>query len=146
MAWIRRWRWSVAAGIALVLVLGFQALAKNSEPSFVVLKSGAAMFVAEWVDTPAGRKRGLQGRSMLGERTGMLFSFDQPGPQCMWMRDTLIPLSVAWLDEAGRVVDIQDMAPGSDELHCSRMPAWYALEVNRGAFERQGVHVGVQFF
>lgn len=148
MAWLRRWRWSVlAAALLAMVVVGVQAFGARGEPPFVVLKSGGAVFVAEWIDSPAGWRKGLQGREMLAERAAMLFAFDRVGSHCMWMRDTLIPLSVAWLDDAGRVVDIQDMPiPGSDRQYCSRVPAWYALEVNQGAFDRQGVHIGMQFF
>lgn len=74
--------------------------------------------------------------------TGMLFVFEQPSASGFWMRNTLLPLSIAWLDQYGTIVDIQDMQPLSDEVHAPPAPYVYAIETNQGWFEANGVGVG----
>lgn len=96
----------------------------------------------EIADTDAERHTGLMGRTALAEDAGMLFVFDQEQTFSFWMRDTLIPLSVAYIDAEGRIVGIQDMQPLDETLHPSSEPAQYALEVNQGFFEARGVTVG----
>src|SRR5215203_7432784 len=81
-------------------------------------------------------------REALAEDAGMLFIFDQEQPLSFWMKDTLIPLSIAYIDGSGTIVDIQDMQPLDETLHPSATPARYALEVNQGFFGERGVTVG----
>ena len=83
-------------------------------------------------------------RTSLGEDRGMLFVFDEETTLSFWMKNTLIPLSVAYIDSEGRIVDIQKMEPLDDEPpnYVSAEPAQYALEVNQGFFEERGVEVG----
>src|SRR5215203_5744197 len=96
----------------------------------------------EIADTPEERQTGLMGRSALAEEAGMLFVFDHELILWFWMKDTLIPLSIAYIDAEGRIVDIQDMQPLDETIHPSAEPARYALEVNQGFFEGRGVAVG----
>jgi uncharacterized protein len=98
----------------------------------------------EVADTDAKRQTGLMGRSVLPEDVGMLFAFEGDQTLSFWMRDTLIPLSIAYIDAQGRIVDIQDMQPLDDVTphYVSAEPARYALEVNQGFFEQRGVTVG----
>ncbi len=96
----------------------------------------------EIADTDAERQTGLSGRPTLAEDAGMLFVFDQEQPLSFWMKDTLIPLSIAYISTEGRIVDIQDMQPLDETPHPSAEPAQYALEVNQGFFEEHGVQVG----
>lgn len=98
----------------------------------------------EIADTDAERQTGLMGRSTLAEAAGMLFVFEGEQALSFWMRDTLIPLSIAYIDAQGRIVDIQDMQPLDDvpPHYVSAEPAQYALEVNQGFFEEWGVTVG----
>ena len=72
----------------------------------------------------------------------MLFVFDREEPLSFWMKNTRLPLSIAFIDKGGRIVDIQDMEPFSLESHTSTHPARYALEMNQGWFEREGIKVG----
>jgi uncharacterized membrane protein (UPF0127 family) len=88
------------------------------------------------------RQLGLMYRSHLPSEQGMLFVYPSPIRICMWMRNTLIPLSVAFLDEEGRILNIADMTPLSEESHCSVKPARHALEMNQGWFAGHGVKVG----
>jgi uncharacterized membrane protein (UPF0127 family) len=95
--------------------------------------------------TPAQQQRGLMHRTKLDEDAGMLFVYDTERTLSFWMRDTLIPLSIAFIDGDLVVRDIQDMASLDDKTHhVSKVPAMYALEVNRGWFERHDVGVGAQ--
>ena len=96
----------------------------------------------EIADTYAERQTGLSGRTTLAEDAGMLFVFDQEQPLSFWMKDTLIPLSIAYISADGRIVDIQDMQPLDETPHPSAEPAQYALEVNQGFFTERGVAVG----
>lgn len=98
----------------------------------------------EIADTDAERQTGLMGRNVLPENAGMLFVFEGEQTLSFWMRDTLIPLSIAYIDAEGRIVDIQDMQPLDDvpPHYVSAEPAQYALEVNQGFFEERGVVVG----
>ena len=98
----------------------------------------------EIADTDPERQRGLMGRTALPEDQGMLFVFGGEQELSFWMKNTLIPLSIAYIDSQGRIVDIQDMKPLDDDPphYVSAEPARYALEVNQGFFEERGVEVG----
>jgi len=98
----------------------------------------------EVADTDPERARGLMGRTALAEDRGMLFVFEEEQVLSFWMKDTLIPLSIAYMDSEGRIVDIQDMKALDDDPphYTSAEPARYALEVNKGFFEERGVEVG----
>jgi uncharacterized membrane protein (UPF0127 family) len=96
----------------------------------------------EIADEEAEQQRGLMERTALAEDAGMLFVFPGERPRSFWMRNTLIPLSIAYIDGDGGIVDIQDMEPLDESPHPSIAPAQYALEVNQGFFEERGVQVG----
>ena len=107
----------------------------NSEGERVVVR-------VEIADTSEERERGLMGRTALAEDAGMLFVFGREQQLSFWMKDTLIPLSIAYIDARGHIVDIQDMQPLDETPHPSAAPAKYALEVNQGFFEERGIQVG----
>jgi hypothetical protein len=96
----------------------------------------------EIADTAAEWQMGLMGRTALAQDAGMLFVFDQEQLLSFWMKDTLIPLSIAFIDSQGRIVDIQDMQPLDETSHQSAVPAQYALEVNQGFFGERGIMIG----
>ena len=98
----------------------------------------------EIADEPGEQATGLMARTALGEGRGMLFVFPSEEVRSFWMKGTLIPLSIAYMDAEGRIVDIQDMKALDDEPphYVSAKPARYALEVNRGFFDDRGVEVG----
>jgi len=97
----------------------------------------------ELATTPGARVCGLSHRAELPQNQGMLFIFADLRPRHFWMKDTFIPLSIAYLDDAGRIFSIQDMAPLQTDKHFpSSLPAAYALEVNQGWFHSRGIHVG----
>jgi len=97
---------------------------------------------AELAHTDATRRQGLMHRERLAENSGMLFIYREPEAAAMWMKNTRIPLSVAFLDGQGRILNIEDMEPFSEEAHSSRGIASYALEVNRGWFDKRGIRAG----
>lgn len=106
------------------------------------LTAGIHLIQAEIAATAADRSRGLMHRQTLGPSDGMLFVFEQADTQCFWMRNTLIPLSIAFLADDGRVVNIADMAPQTETPHCSAQPVRYALEMNQGWFAQRGIAPG----
>lgn len=103
------------------------------------LQIGPHAFQVEIAATPQQRQRGLMGRTHLSADRGMLFVFEQPGRHCFWMRDTPLPLSIAFIDSAGRIAGLADMQPRSDSLHCPDADVRYALEVRQGEFQRRGI-------
>ena len=130
-----------------------RAEATGSEPSggaelrtvTIDASSGEEVEVrVEVADRASERARGLMHRTALAENRGMLFVFRSEERLSFWMKDTLIPLSIAFMDSEGRIVDIQDMKPLDDDppSYVSARPARYALEVNQGFFEERGVDVG----
>lgn len=98
----------------------------------------------EIADDTEEMARGLMGRTALAADAGMLFVYPGERELSFWMKDTLIPLSIAFMDSEGRIVDIQDMKALDDAPphYTSAEPARYALEVNKGFFEERGVEVG----
>ena len=98
-----------------------------------------------WVEvakTPAERAKGLMGRNYLGSEEGMLFIFEREDHHTFWMKDTLIPLSIAFIDKSGRIVEIADMKPLSLDSHGPPKPILYALEMKKGWFSANGIKVG----
>jgi len=92
--------------------------------------------------TPEERAQGLMGRTHLGREDGMLFIFEDEGYHSFWMKDTLIPLSIAFIDREGRIVHITDMKPLTLTSHTPPKPILYALEMNQGWFSKNGIKVG----
>jgi len=108
----------------------------------IELSAGMHRIEAEVVNTPGDRATGLMHRSSMPIHHGMLFVFPEPAMQCFWMKNTLIPLSIAFLDDAGRILQIADMQPQSLDNHCSVKPVRYALEMNAGWFKSKGLAAG----
>lgn len=111
------------------------------------LEVGGHEVTVEVAESDAERQQGLMGRDSLPEDHGMLFVYSRPQTLSFWMRDTEIPLDIAYISQDGVIVDIQQMDPHTQEQHPSREPAMYALEMSRGWFDEHGVTVGdrVQF-
>ena len=108
------------------------------------LNAGMYLIRAEVAADFASRAQGLMYRKQLPSNAGMLFVFERPGEQCMWMKNTLIPLSVAFMDDEGKIINIEDMAPQTLDSHCARRPARYALEMNGGWFAARGIKPGTR--
>lgn len=112
------------------------------------IQIGKEVLTVEIADTPASRARGLMGRKELPEGQGMLFIYQKTERLCFWMKNTLIPLSVAFFDEDKACINILDMDPPIGEpliKYRSTAPARYALEMPQGWFEKHGIYRGTKF-
>lgn len=110
----------------------------------VQLNAGMHLIRAEMAADFTARAQGLMHRKSLAANAGMLFVFDEEAIHCMWMKNTLIALSVAFLDERGTILNIADMEPHSEASHCAVRRARYALEMNRGWFAARGIKPGAR--
>jgi uncharacterized protein len=131
------------AALALAgLVAG--AFAQDGPQSLpkVRLNAGIHNIDAMLAQTPEQRETGLMFRAVMAANEGMLFTFERPAQQCFWMKNTLIPLSVAFLADDGSVVNVEDMAPQTLDGHCSAKPVRFVLEMNQGWFAKHGIKPG----
>jgi len=128
----------------LACVLALPAQAQQAQLPEVQLTAGVNLIHAELADDFPSRMQGLMYRKSLAPNGGMLFVFDNPDTQCMWMKNTLIPLSVAFLADDGTIVNIADMQPRTEDPHCAASPVRYALEMEQGWFARHGVRSGTR--
>ena len=110
----------------------------------VAIEAEGHRILAEVAGTPDARARGLMFRTTLPPDRGMLFVYPNDARHCMWMRNTDVPLSVAFLDGHRRVINTDEMAPQTDASHCATGPARYALEMPAGWFARHGVGAGTR--
>jgi uncharacterized membrane protein (UPF0127 family) len=108
----------------------------------ITLGAGMHNIHAELAMTPEQRQKGLMYRRDLATHEGMLFIFEQPQPQCFWMRNTPTPLSIAFVADDGSIVNLADMTPFDEKSHCSNQPVRYVLEMNQGWFAKRGIKAG----
>ena len=126
--------------ITLLLPLS-AACSEPTLPTRMLEVEGHAV-VAEVADTNHAREQGLMGRKFLGEDEGMLFVYTDEKPRSFWMKNTPLPLSIAYADKGGKIVKILDMEPYSEDRVQSLYPAQYALEMRQGWFSEHGVESG----
>jgi uncharacterized membrane protein (UPF0127 family) len=110
----------------------------------ITLGAGIHNSVAQVAQSDSERQVGLMFRKEMPAHEGMIFVFEQAAMQCFWMRNTLIPLSAAFIADDGSIVNIERMAPKTDESHCSRKPVRFVLEMNAGWFEKNGIKPGAK--
>jgi uncharacterized membrane protein (UPF0127 family) len=108
----------------------------------VLLSAGIHKIRAMVAETPDQRQTGLMHRQAMEVNEGMLFVFESPMRQCFWMKNTLLPLSAAFIGDDGRIVNVVDMAPQSLESHCSEKPVRFVLEMHKGWFSKRGLKPG----
>lgn len=108
----------------------------------ISLTAGIYVIKAELAASNAERERGLMFREKMAANEGMVFVFETPSEVCMWMKNTLLPLSVAFIDEAGKIVNIEDMQPQTTDNHCGKKRVRYALEMNHGWFKQKNIKAG----
>jgi uncharacterized membrane protein (UPF0127 family) len=106
------------------------------------LSAGMHVLDVQLSQTPEQRQIGLMSRKDMPQHEGMLFVFEQPATQCFWMRNTLIPLTAAFLEDDGTIVNLADMKPQSDDSHCSAKPVRFVLEMNVGWFAKRQIKAG----
>ncbi|WP_395026014.1 DUF192 domain-containing protein [Comamonas odontotermitis] len=138
----------------VALALGLSALSLSAtaqttgEPQMNLqrteLSAGMHRIHAQVAQTPRQREVGLMHRKEMPAAEGMLFVFEQPAVQCFWMKNTLLPLTTAFVADDGTIVNLADMQPMTEDSHCSRKPVRYVLEMNQGWFKQKGIAEGAQ--
>jgi uncharacterized membrane protein (UPF0127 family) len=108
----------------------------------VKLSAGMHLIDAQVALTPEQRQIGLMFRQEMPSTEGMLFVFEQASQQCFWMKNTLLPLTAAFIEDDGTIVNLADMKPQTTESHCSKKPVRYVLEMNVGWFAKKGIKAG----
>lgn len=129
--------------VAAVMALSpAAAIAQIKQPGqFPTVQLSAGMFVikAEVAANEADREQGLMYRTSMPANAGMLFVFEQRAGHCFWMKNTNLPLSIAFLADDGTIVNIEDMAPQTEDNHCPRAAVRFALEMNQGWFKSKNI-------
>ncbi|CAN7263254.1 DUF192 domain-containing protein [Polaromonas sp. LjRoot131] len=108
----------------------------------VKLSAGMHIIDAQVALTPEQRQIGLMFRKEMPQQEGMIFVFEQASQQCFWMKNTLLPLTAAFVADDGTIVNLADMKPQTTEPHCSAKPVRYVLEMNKGWFAQKGIKAG----
>jgi uncharacterized protein len=116
----------------------------NARLEQIEIKAGMHLIKAEVAADSPTRTRGLMMREKLGANEGMIFVFPDKAGHCFWMRNTLVPLSIAFLDDDGTITNIEDMKPQTEDSHCPVRAVRYALEMEQGWFARRGVKAGAR--
>ncbi len=106
------------------------------------LRAGMHLLDVQLAQTPQERQIGLMFRKEMPQHEGMLFVFEQPATQCFWMRNTLLPLTAAFVADDGTIVNLADMKPQTDDSHCSTKPVRFVLEMNQGWFAKRNIQSG----
>ena len=128
--------------VATLLMVALPGWSQQPQLPLLELFAGMHRIEAEVAATSESRQTGMMLRTIMAPQRGMLFVFPDVAKHCMWMRNTLLPLSVAFLDEKGRIINIEDMQPQTENNHCAVKPARYALEMNLGWFKSRSVGPG----
>ncbi len=134
--------WACALALCLVQTAHSQ---QDDQPQVLptaTLTAGIHTIKAMLAQTPQERQVGLMFRREMAANEGMLFVFEAAAPQCFWMKNTLLPLSAAFLDNEGRIINVEDMAPQTLDSHCSKKPARFVLEMHQGWFAKHGLKAG----
>ena len=127
--------------LCLIVSLIATAHAQTPMPR-MELTAGFYRIEAEVAANQTNRMQGLMHRRSMQPNEGMIFVFTQEERHCMWMRNTFLPLSVAFLDSEGRILNIENMEPQTEDNHCAAAPARFALEMNKGWFAGKGIKPG----
>ena len=131
------------AFVTAVAGMSLPALAQEPQKFDIIsLTAGMNVIKAEVAAAPAQRERGLMLREKMAPNDGMVFVFEGPAEVCMWMKDTILPLSVAFIDGTGKIINIEDMQPQTLESHCAKKLVRYALEMNLGWFKQKNIKPG----
>lgn len=133
--------------VVVVALAGNAAMAQDAPQQLPAIRISTGMHVlqVQVAQTPEQQQTGLMFRKTMGTNEGMLFIFDEPRQQCFWMKNTLLPLSVAFIDDSGTVANLDDMKPQTLDSHCSTKPVRFVLEMNVGWFDKRGIKAGSKF-
>ena len=110
----------------------------------IEITAGMHRIEAQVAASPQERQTGLMHRKEMPAHEGMLFVFEQPATQCFWMRNTLLPLTAAFVADDGTIVNLADMKPQTEDSHCSAKPVRYVLEMNQGWFAKKNIKAGAR--
>jgi len=132
----------LASVLMLVLTRALAQDAPQLDLPRTTLQAGMHLIQAQVASTPQQRAIGLMHRADMPANEGMLFVFEQPAVQCFWMKNTLLPLTAAFVQDDGTVVNLADMQPQSLDSHCSASPVRYVLEMHQGWFAKRGIQSG----
>ena len=130
---------SLALAVATAASAQTEAQAKLDS---ITLQAGMHNIRAEVARSPLQTQTGMMFRTEMAPHEGMLFVFDQPAPRCFWMKNTLLPLTIAFIADDGRITNLADMPPQSETSHCATEPVRFALEMNLGWFAKRGIKPG----
>ncbi len=134
--------------LATTLALLSPAAHAQEEPQLhlprVELSAGMHRIDAQVAQSPQERQTGLMHRKDMPQPEGMLFVFEQPATQCFWMKNTLLPLTAAFVANDGTIVNLADMKPQTLDSHCSTQPVRFVLEMNQGWFAKKGIKAGMK--
>ena len=139
----------IFVSLAMVLVLSWQASASaqdvpQTELPRTKLSVGIYQIDAQVAATEEQREIGLMFRKEMPQHEGMLFTFESPSRLCFWMKNTLLPLTAAFLADDGVVINLEDMKPLTTDSHCASKPVRYVLEMNKGWFAKRGIKPGTK--
>lgn len=135
----------IAASVFTLLTTSFTlvgAIANAATLQTVPLQIGLYIVQAEVAANTESRANGLMHRTEMAVNKGMLFIFERPGVQCFWMKNTFLPITAAFLNDQGKIVNMADMTPQTETPHCSKEPVRYVLEMNQGWFATRGINDG----
>ena len=135
---------AIGAQLATAVMLLSPIAIVHAQVPTISLGAGIHLIRAEVAANNDTRMRGLMFRKVLEPNQGMLFVFDETNTHCMWMKNTLIPLSVAFIAADGVIANIADMKPHDETSHCAVRPVPYALEMDRGWFASRGLKAGAR--
>jgi uncharacterized membrane protein (UPF0127 family) len=129
----------------LLACLAFAAVAQDTPQTQlprIKLQAGMYQIDTQVAQTPEQRSIGLMYRTEMPQHEGMLFVFEQPSIQCFWMKNTLLPLTAAFVADDGSIVNLADMKPQTTDSHCSSKPVRFVLEMHQGWFAKRGLKAG----
>ena len=128
--------------LSAALLTFAQAQEPQSNLQRTKLSAGMYQIDVQIAQTPEQRQIGLMFRKEMPQAEGMIFVFEQPATQCFWMKNTVLPLTAAFVADDGRIVNLVDMKPMSEDSHCSKEPVRFVLEMNQGWFARKNIKEG----
>lgn len=137
---------SLSHALALAALLAPLCASAQEAPQMnlqrIKLSAGMHLIDTQVASTPEQRQIGLMFRKEMPQHEGMIFVFEQAAQQCFWMKNTLLPLTAAFVADDGTIVNLADMKPQTQDSHCSSQPVRYVLEMNKGWFAKKGIKAG----
>lgn len=134
---------SIAIGLSATIACGQQT--PQTQLQRITLTAGIHQIDTQVALTPEQHQIGLMYRTEMPQGEGMLFVFPSPSKQCFWMKNTVLPLTAAFVADDGSIVNLEDMKPQTTDSHCSLKPVRYVLEMNQGWFSKKGIKAGMKF-